>query len=79
MSNSLLILVLPMVVGFPIAGFLIGSGFDSFHQPMDESFVINLPVAEPIIEDVWAEEQSYEGFKYKVELIDGIGSTDYLR
>jgi hypothetical protein len=71
-----------LIVFMPMTGYMFGwlITVESQNQILLDSQpkLMQLPLAEHWIEDVYAEEQSIEGFKYKVTLYDGIDGSDQL-
>jgi len=73
-----------LIVFMPMTGYMFGwlITVESQNQILLDSQpkLIQIPLADSWIEDVFAEEQeqSSEGFKYKVTLYDGIDGSDQL-
>jgi len=72
-----------LIVFMPMTGYMFGwlITVESQNQTLLDSQpkLMQLPLADSWIEDVFAEEQSSEGFKYKVTISDGIGTSNDLK
>ncbi len=72
-----------LIIFMPMTGYMFGwlITVESQNQILLDSQpkLMQLPLADSWIEDVFAEEQSVEGFKYKVTISDGIGTSNDLK
>ena len=72
-----------LIVFMPMTGYMFGwlITVESQNQILLDSQpkLIQIPLADSWIEDAHAEEQSIEGFKYKVTIADGIGTSEALK
>jgi Fe2+ transport system protein B len=71
-----------LIIFIPMTGYMFGWLITVENQKQilldSQPKLMQLPLAESWIEEVFAEEHSVEGFKYKVTISDGIGISDDL-
>lgn len=72
-----------LIVFMPMTGYMFGWLITVENQNQilldSQPKLMQIPLADSWIEEVFAEEQSVEGFKYKVTISDGIGTSDDLK
>ena len=71
-----------LIIFLPMTGYMFGWLITVENQKQifldSQPKLMQLPLANSWIEEVFAEEHSVEGFKYKVTISDGIGISDDL-